>query len=230
MSDRDGNQEVYVGWTAGGEAPVNISNTDQNEYSPDFSPDGQKVAFSSGWGSHNILTANADGSGGLTVVTDEGAGSATDPDYSPDGQKIAFESDWLNQLDVYVANADGSGIPADITADGYNLEPDWGGMPDVADATRPTIVPVSPTSGTTDATPLIRVNVRDTPVNPLRSSIRLFVDGKRVTGLSYDRASGKLSHGSKKLGAGRHRVRVEATDAAGNAATRSWDFVVKKRG
>lgn len=229
VSDRDGNQEIYVGQAAGGEAPVNISNTDGNEYAPDFSPDGTKVAFSSGWGSHNILTANADGSGGLTVVTDEGAGNATDPDYSPDGTKIAFESDWLNQLDVYVANADGSGIPADITADGYNLEPDWGGVNEAADATDPTIVPVSPTSGTTDATPLIRATVRDTPVNPFRSDVRLFLDGRRATGLSYDRSSGKLSYRSEKLKAGRHQVKVEATDAAGNEATRGWSFVVKKR-
>ena len=229
VSDRDGNQEIYVAEAAGGEAPVNISNTDQDESSPDFSPDGARVAFSGGWGSSNIFTANVDGSGGLTVVTDEGTGSATDPDYSPDGQRIAFESDWLNQLDVYVANADGSGIPRDITEDGYNLEPDWGGVPDAADTTSPTIVPVSPKSGTTDATPLIRATVRDTPVNPFRSGVLLFVDGERITGLSYDRDSGKLSYESKKLGAGRHRVRVEATDAAGNAASRSWDFAVKKR-
>ena len=66
-------------------------------------------------------------------------------------------------------------------------------------------------------------------MNPFRSGIRLFVDGKRTTGLSYDRSSGKLSYRSEKLKAGRHRVRVEATDAVGNAATRSWSFVVKKR-
>ena len=158
-----------------------------------------------------------------------GAGTATDHDYSPDGTKIAFESDWLNQLDVYVANADGSGTPADITADGYNLEPDWGGVADTADTTDPTIVPVGPTSGTTDATPLVRATVRGTPVNPFRSNIRLFVDGRRTTGLSYDRSSGKLSQGSEKLEAGRHQVKVEATDAAGNDATRGWSFVVKKR-
>jgi Tol biopolymer transport system component len=78
-----------------------------------WSPDGQRVAFSSGEpflagdGNQDIYVANADGSG-LTRLTDD-PGDDFAPKWSPDGQRIAFMSTRDGNLEVYVMNADGSG-------------------------------------------------------------------------------------------------------------------------
>ena len=73
---------------------------------PAVSPDGRKIAFSTGQG--HIYVINADGSG-LTQLT-AGEESEEGPAFSPDGSKIAF-SCHLGALDqICVMNADGSNV------------------------------------------------------------------------------------------------------------------------
>ena len=62
-----------------------------------------------------------------------------------------------------------------------------------------------------------------------KEDIRLFVDGREKTNFSYDAATDKLVHQSGRLSYGRHTVRVEATDEAGNTAEKTWGFNVKKK-
>jgi dipeptidyl aminopeptidase/acylaminoacyl peptidase len=57
------------------------------------------------------VTSNLDGSG-LVVVTPNLARDADDPEWSPDGTRLTFS----DSADIYVVNADGSGL-VDLTAD-----------------------------------------------------------------------------------------------------------------
>ncbi len=86
-----------------------------------WSPDGQRLVFSNG---HAILIMNADGSG-VTPLTGD-LPDAADPAWSPDGARIAFTSSLNGRREVWVMNADGSGLVAYINADrGADSDPDW---------------------------------------------------------------------------------------------------------
>ena len=82
-------------------------------FDPAWSPDGQKIAFTSnrdgGGNDWDIYVMNADGSD-IARLTD-GAGNEY-PAWSPDGQKIAFSSDRGGDSDIYVMNADGFCLPS----------------------------------------------------------------------------------------------------------------------
>src|SRR5688572_31179416 len=71
---------------------------------PKWSPDGSRVAFVAGY---DILVVSlADGA--ITNLTNHLRGSS--PAWSPDGGKIAFISNRDGLMELYVMNADGSGV------------------------------------------------------------------------------------------------------------------------
>ncbi|MFA5882122.1 MAG: DPP IV N-terminal domain-containing protein, partial [Eubacteriales bacterium] len=91
---------------------------------PSWSPDGTKIAFSSGInGTADIWVINVDGTG-LTQITDLPGGEG-EPAWSPDGEAIAFSY----ASNLWVINADSSGLQQ-LTFDGgangiYYGGPDW---------------------------------------------------------------------------------------------------------
>ena len=88
-----------------------------------FSPDGAKIVFvSSRTGSHNVWSANSDGSDAIQLTQFEGAVLGS-PDWSPDGESIAFDSDRDGDQNVYVIPASGG------DARRLTLTPAWEAMP-----------------------------------------------------------------------------------------------------
>ncbi len=77
------------------------------DYSPDFSPDGSRVAFTStrNGESYEIWIANADGTSPVQLT--HGPGDQGTPRWSPDGRWIAFDSRVATGQDIYVIPSDG---------------------------------------------------------------------------------------------------------------------------
>ncbi|HLC97105.1 MAG TPA: hypothetical protein VJH97_07350 [Candidatus Nanoarchaeia archaeon] len=90
-SSRDGNSEIYV-MDANGNNQRRLTHTDEfNEYSPVFSPDGQKIAYTrqptnslTNGGLYTMDSANGDN---ITLLV---VGRLYSPSWSHDGNKIAY--------------------------------------------------------------------------------------------------------------------------------------------
>jgi hypothetical protein len=79
---------------------------------------------------------------------------------------------------------------------------------------------------TRDRTPTIRATVRDSQTNLGKGNIAVYVDGRRRSTFSYDRARDRLSYGGGRMAYGRHTVRVVARDDVGLRTSRSWNLRV----
>ena len=112
VSDRDGNEEIYV-MNADGTGQTNLSQNDALDNDPRLSPDGTKIAFVSnrdGNFNSEIYVMNVDGTGQTNLSQNDAPVDAS-PRWSPDGTKIAFVSNRLDgtNLDIHVMNPDGTG-------------------------------------------------------------------------------------------------------------------------
>ena len=85
-----GNLDIFVMPSGGGEAR-RITKNPANDMVPDFSPDGQEIAFHSIRGAlRDIYTINIDGSGEQRLA--HGEDHLLNPAFSPDGLHLAFAS------------------------------------------------------------------------------------------------------------------------------------------
>ena len=99
------------------------------------------------------------------------------------------------------------------------------------DTVKPTVSGMSPrhTLITRDTTPTITATVKDRLTNLQKRNIKLYVNGKLISSIkySYSAATNKLTYNSPKLPKGKKTVKIVATDAAKNVATKSWYFTIK---
>jgi hypothetical protein len=124
VSDRDGNDEIYVLALQSREVTRLTTNPGLIDTRPSWSPDGKRIAYASGVaGELDVYLMNADGSGKRALVV--APGDDAEPSWSPGGRQIAFASNRAGSYDVWVAELEG-GEPKQFTADlGDEREPAW---------------------------------------------------------------------------------------------------------
>jgi Tol biopolymer transport system component len=137
----DGTKIAYDQWTSDGkEDQIWSMNTDgsaQTDLTNDtgafddyatWSPDGTRVAFvrsNDTTDEDEIWVMNADGSNQHLLVTPDSGASDENPNWSPDGTKITFARVG-DSSQIYVANADGSGTPQNVSNDSdWDSDPNW---------------------------------------------------------------------------------------------------------
>jgi Tol biopolymer transport system component len=80
------------------------------DHTPQFSPDGQKIAFASYRSGHaEIWVCDSDGSNAFQLTSFAGA-DCNSPRWSPNGQQIAFSANQEGQREVYVIGAEGGKV------------------------------------------------------------------------------------------------------------------------
>ena len=105
-------------------AAVKLISSSRWDLQPRYSPDGNRIAFTSlRSGVSAIWTSAGDGSNPVQLTS---LGDQTgDPRWAPDGKSIAFGSDAEGQFDVYVVDAEG-GAPRRLTSDpSGGMLPSW---------------------------------------------------------------------------------------------------------
>lgn len=123
VKNLDGNFEIFT-VNPDGTGETNISNNANSDNSPDWSPDGAKVAFARSGVGGGLFTMNADGSGQALVPNTGGVIAATiisNVSWSPDGGRIAFGGGGR----INVIDADGTGLTPVGPTGAQVSQPEW---------------------------------------------------------------------------------------------------------
>lgn len=100
--------------------------TDQPDGSPDWSPDGAKIAFTRLAGARSIIhVMGADGTGVTPLVIPGFEDSAYDVAWSPDGTRFAFQCQGPTYVDICVVNVDGSNFRRLLGDAAFDGHPAW---------------------------------------------------------------------------------------------------------
>jgi tol-pal system beta propeller repeat protein TolB len=93
-----------------GSHPAQLTDTDDAEMQPVWSPDGRRIAFTryTDDGNYDVFVMNRDGTGQTRLTSDPAWDG--EPSWSPDGSHLAFESDRTGYFDVYTMRADGTDV------------------------------------------------------------------------------------------------------------------------
>ena len=135
VSQRDGNPEIYV-MDADGNNQRRLTNNHGDDWSPSWSPDGKRIAFSSerdghvhakhGWPTSEIYVMDADGRNQRNLTNNPA--NDRQPSWSPDGKRIAFMSNRDGadlHFDIYVMDADGRNEQKLTENPNTDRQPSW---------------------------------------------------------------------------------------------------------
>ena len=118
-----------------GQAPLTTGSFQLNGY-PSFSPNGQRIVFSSvrplSHTNAEVYIMNADGTGQVRLTT--ASGNDLEPVFSPSGSQIAFRAERDGNAEIYIMDSDGTDQNR-ITFDGpptSNFAPSWAAVPTVS--------------------------------------------------------------------------------------------------
>ena len=111
---------------------LNLTNSPDQEWDPELSPDGMRIAFSRrrvGSNSADIWTMRVDGSGQQRLIRELGGPIDRDPAWSPNGSRIAWTRTvgGINSSQVWTMEADGSGRTrlTSVVPGRYDHSPVW---------------------------------------------------------------------------------------------------------
>lgn len=161
--------------------------------SPDWSPDGSKLAYVTFENKKTRVVVHDIHSGARRVVAAlQGHNGA--PAFSPDGSRIAFASNQDGELNIYVVGS-GGGVPSKLTSNaGNNTEPSWS-----ADGS--TIYFTSDRAG---APQVYKMNSSGGPASPIGGrgtyNAKVSSDGKNLIMIAADRVVKRdLASGSTEV-------------------------------
>jgi C1A family cysteine protease/dipeptidyl aminopeptidase/acylaminoacyl peptidase len=125
----NGRKIVYLGnggvYTMNSDGTNNALITSNNTSDPKWSPDGNKIVFSSNRdGNDEIYVMNSDGSNQIRLTNN----SATDfsPSWSPDGSKIVFASTrGGSNYQLFIMNSDGTNPTRITNSATWDYQPTW---------------------------------------------------------------------------------------------------------
>ncbi len=112
---------------ANGSHVMALTDSDDVDAKPSWSPDGTEVLFTRSAANGNqsfIYVINADGTGERQLTDDGISWTSGGSDWSPDGSKIVFVRGVPNNEDIWVMDADGSN-PVRLTNQFVDFDPQW---------------------------------------------------------------------------------------------------------
>ncbi|MFT5145039.1 MAG: Tol biopolymer transport system component, partial [Thalassolituus oleivorans] len=121
-SNRDGDVDVYTR-AADGSDVVQVTNHDSTDSHPWYSPDGQSIAWYSNRDGNYEIYASINGADAVRLTNHPDTDQF--PSYSPDGTQLVFASYRDGDGDLFLMNADGSGVHRILVHEGEDLAPAW---------------------------------------------------------------------------------------------------------
>ncbi|HEY6991094.1 MAG TPA: winged helix-turn-helix domain-containing protein [Bryobacteraceae bacterium] len=107
-----------------GKPPRSFVSSTRQEWAPQYSPDGKRVAFSSNRSGQTEIWA-CDAKGGSLVQLTHFEETSGSPQWSPDGRWIAFDRHMRTGWRIFVMASDGGQVRQVTSNDGDQLVPNW---------------------------------------------------------------------------------------------------------